>query len=173
MTVPVDWVQDRLDRSPVRSLRKALYPDRSVLRKKLGISDSVIYFAELTCYPKVPPSLSRALLHEIPDKKRFHVDYLDFQKDERKKFGFIFSLEEATRHTLEDAESPVIALTTALGISRADLGKGLCLQPSLLYRHDRGLAKSLSEDFSLALSQAGLSREVIKYLDERQQKYAY
>lgn len=172
MTVAVDWVQERLDKSPVRELRKSQYPDRALLRKKLGISDSVIYFAELVCYPKLPLTLENHLI-PVGERRDFHKKYHEFQVSERKLFGLLFNLSEVTTAALAEAgESPVYSLCAHLALSRADLGKGLCLQPSLLYRHDRGLAGSLSDQFRVALLQSGVSREVVNYLDKRQTSYA-
>lgn len=173
MTKPSDWVQERLDRSPIRSLRSEQYPDRALLCKKLGISDSVIYFAELACYPTLPVRLAKLLLPDERERKNFQSVYHHFQLDERKLFGFQNSLEEVTRLNLQHAgESPVYALCSHLGFSRADLGKGLCLQPSLLYRHDRGMAQSLASEFRVALLQSGISLDVVNYLDDRQRRYA-
>jgi hypothetical protein len=129
--------------------------------------------AELACYPDLPVRLYRTFFQDESTRKLFRRVYHSFQIDERKLFGFMFSLEEVTRLQIHQAgESPVSALASHLGVSRADLGKGLCLQPSLLYRHDRGLSKELGSEFRIALLQAGLPLDIVDYLDQRQQRYA-
>lgn len=174
MTIPSDWVQERLARSPIRTLRKGLYPDRAVLCKKLGISDSVVYFAELACYPMLPKRLNDKFFEDDNARREFQGTYHKFQVSERQLFGSLFSLDEVTRLSLEGrVGSPLARLHEELGISRADLGKGLCVQPSLIYRHDRGIAQWLSEELRVAMLQAGMNRDTVDFLDKRQQRYAH
>lgn len=168
MTVAVDWVQERLEKSPVRSLRKQRYPNRSVLCNLLGISDSVIYFSEMACYPRIPYRLNHALLPESETRRDFRSTYYEFQVSERQVFGELHGLNNLE---LDSNPGAVQALCAALSLSRADLGKGLCLQPSLIYRHDRGFTGSLSEEFRIALRQAGLTTKVLALLETMQRKY--
>ncbi len=168
MTRPENWVQERLLRSPVRKQRRALRTSRVNLARQLKLNDSVLYFAELGCYSRIPVRLINFFRERDVDLKKLLSDYSSFRRNERSIAGSNFRLLDFDPEV--GPLDPVEALSLYIGGSRADLAKVLCLPPSVLYKVERHIPQTLPSDFRIALIQCGMCTEQIEKIEKN---YAY
>lgn len=168
MTRPENWVQQRLNRSPVRKTRRSLRTSRVELARQLRLNDSVLYLAELGCYSNLPIRLLEFFREKEVVIRTLLPAYSQFRKDEREIAGNHFNLLDFNP---EHADlDPIAALSLYIGGSRADLSKVLCLSPAVLYKVERHIPQTLPLDFRVALRQCGMTTEQI---DKIEKNYAY
>lgn len=169
------WVTERLRSSPLRRERERFYRDLKTFARKLGIQPSVVYFTELGCYSRIPTSIWNALLnHDVPMwdlDREYHV----WQRECRETFGKDFilpNLELLSNCPWSNSYSPFYQIREALGFSRSEFCKGICVQPATLYRVESDKVKEFPIELKQALLQAGIPLDIVRDWDERTRLYA-
>lgn len=161
-------VVTRLSKNPVRAIRENEGQTIKKFAEACGVHHQTIYYLECGCYPMVLP---KVFGHCVIDLGYNGNDLLKayemFQLDIRKKFSDRYDLPHLKLPKEVPLEAPLATLWRSWDIGYSGLSKGLCVQPSLLYAHEKGQYVTIPQPVLAAFRQASLSQENITELNRR------
>lgn len=162
-----------LENNPIRRARKQLGMNMREFSEIVGVHYQAILQNESGTYESVLPAVLRFLVQQGYDGQELLREYVEFQHLCRTSFGEtqIWSYELLGSASLD--RPPILNFREALDLSRQGLAKRLCVQPSVLYKLEKGQARRLPEQLEVALREAGMPAEMIDELNERTEEYYY
>lgn len=156
--------------SPVREARTRIHRTIAEAAESAGVNWQTWYLTEAGCYEHIPP----AILHFIVGQgvgELSQENYTRFRERKQREFGSSHNQALQTLPPVCVSSSPLESLWKAVGVSRSEFAKSLCIQPAHLYRLQRGQAKELPASVIQALLTAGVPQDIVEELNERQQEF--
>lgn len=160
--------------NPIRTCRKALSVTLEQFSQLTGVHLQAIHLLEFGCYtPPLPRVVSYLTEHDIISREDLLDSYSTFQFHSRSTFGrqhnfsSISTVGEWAGETapFDEFRSQIIKVT------RTALAKGLCVQPAALFRLANNQVKELPVLIQSALSEAGLSMDLVYELNDRTREF--
>lgn len=159
--------------SPIKAARLRHALTIPSVANQLGINYKTYSANEACTYAAPLPSILKffSALGETPSELR--EAYFSFQKEQRSTNGARLNLytKQELSGDYELTQSPFEHFRDELQISRSGFSKQFCIQVGLLFRLERGAFVNLPTDLKVALTQGGLSKEVLEELDYRTSEF--
>lgn len=160
--------------NPIRTCRKHLSATLEQFSQLTGVHVQAIHLLEFGCYYPILPRITQFIVdNHIMSVEDLHSAYSNFQFHQRGDFGRRHNFNHLTTvgdwdgdtSPFEEFRSQIIRVT------RTALAKGLCVQPAALYRLANNEVKELPSLVQNALSEAGLSLDLVYELNERTREF--
>lgn len=130
-----------------------------------GCHLQAFFLQEQSVYPHILPAIGDWLKlrgYYLPEAER---EYREFQRQKRVASGEQYGVSILELGAPEG--NPMVELRNQLGISRMGFAKRFCIHPGLLYRVEQGVSRSLSEQLTNALLEAGFREKDVRELRDR------
>lgn len=159
-----------LSTNPIRQVREQLGLSLDDMSKAIGCHLQALYMNESGVYPSILPEILHWLVGRGYNRVELLLQYDEFVDKTRESFRNKYYPYELPKP--DALRCPLRLWRESLGISRAGLAKGLCVQPSLLYRVEQGKAQSLPSQLRQALLYVGMTKEDVNELNYRTAEFS-
>lgn len=160
-----------IEENPIRIARKQLHLTQEKFARECDIHESAVLANEQGCYAEILPSILEYLVDQGYSREQLKRDYHSFVSMARKYIAPFLSLRDFQLKPQVVSISPVVQLAEWANISRTKLAKLLCVQPSFLYKLERGELPHLPSQVEIALRDVGVPEVVLAQINERQDEF--
>lgn len=154
-----------LDNNPVRRARVRLDLSLYAVASAAKVNYQTWYLTECGCYKEIPPVVLAFLEAEGFNVLHLENEYTDYVSETRDDFALRFR-PVFEQLELGDEKNSVVEFRETLGLSRAALGKQLCVQPAVLYKVESGHSKGLPQQLREALIEVGIPEDLLEELEK-------
>jgi hypothetical protein len=160
--------------NPISVIRSNEVQSLRQFARKVKCNFQLLYLTEKGCYVTIPRSILCYCTEVLGyPSMPLQTSYEEFQRSQRETFGsfFRFAYLDNTACLGSLDRNPILAFREHLSLSRVAFCKGLCLPPSVLYKLENSLLRTLPYSVEVALDQALFPVELIGELAERVEEY--
>lgn len=160
--------------NPIRLCRQHISATLEQFSTLTGVHLQAIHLLEFGCYYPILPRVASFIVdNNLMSAEDLSDAYSNFQFHQRSDFGRQHNFSHLNTvgdwngdtSPFEEFRSQVVKVT------RTALAKGLCVQPAALYRLANNEVKELPALVQSALSEAGLSLDLVYELNERTREF--
>jgi DNA-binding XRE family transcriptional regulator len=157
--------------NPIKTVRTRASRTIKEFAHDCGVHEQAVLLNEQGVYPHILPSVLDHM-RSIRNDPQYELDYKMFVRDRRRHNGARFDFAGQTTLGPPEAVHPVVAFRLKFDMSRMKFAKLFCIHPAELDRLEKGKKHGLSEQFKLAMKDAGLPGNVLSELEFRCEEYA-
>ena len=156
--------------NPIREIRIREGKTLEHFAFECGVTLQAVYLNECGVYPNVLPSILRRLTtyYELQESD-LNRDYERFVKQKRLQFNERYSPYKTPES--DCTKSPIQLFRKLLTLSRVGFAKGICVQPTLLYKVEEAKIDVIPGQIAMALRDIQLPVGEIQEFQERQLEF--
>jgi DNA-binding XRE family transcriptional regulator len=157
--------------NPICEVRLQHHKTLMEFAAEAGIHFQALYLNECGCYPTILPALMALMT------RKYQQDKLTLQ-NKYDMFVIKKRMEFADKHKpyawpeVDVSRSPVEMFRKALGYSQIGFAKAICIQPTILYKVERGKSINIPESIKHAFKILQIPYEMVEEFNYRQQEFS-